>query len=221
MPVYYVFPCITWYIMFCFRGSSFELYGADGNASGVITIIDPQDYIDWIETLQLNIHMINTDNVNTVIAFDFPSSIPCTLFQVSHVYKDKLPYCLRCPPSQVHWCSEIDWLPHSVHILLTTSFSLFLSIPRCLQYIECSWDGVVWLLATQSVVVYPLPWPLLVGGVRCSRLWSTSQLLRPSGQQCSHSGGVCPQIQGRQCGAYVGAVEEMMCVVCVDVTEGA
>ena len=47
------------------------------------------------------------------------------------------------------------------------------------------------------------------------------QLLRPSGQQCSHSGGVCPQIQGRQCGAYVGAVEEMMCVVCVDVTEGA
>ena len=71
------------------------------------------------------------------------------------------------------------------------------------------------------VVVYPLPWPLLVGGVRCSRLWSTSRLLRPSGQQCSHSGGVCPQIQGRQCGAYVGAVEEMMCVVCVDVTEGA
>ena len=73
----------------------------------------------------------------------------------------------------------------------------------------------------QSVVVYPLPWPLLVGGVRCSRLWSTSQLLRPSGQQCSHSGGVCPHIQGRQCGACVGAVEEMMCVVCVDVTEGA
>ena len=65
------------------------------------------------------------------------------------------------------------------------------------------------------------PEPLLVGGVRCSRLWSTSQLLRPSSQQCSHSGGVCPQIQGRQCGAYVGAVEEMMCVVCVDVTEGA
>ena len=33
--------------------------------------------------------------------------------------------------------------------------------------------------------------------------------------------GSVPQIQGRQCGAYVGAVEEMMCVVCVDVTEGA
>ena len=29
------------------------------------------------------------------------------------------------------------------------------------------------------------------------------------------------QIQDQQCGAYVGAVEEMMCVVCVDVTEGA
>ena len=84
---------------------------------------------------------------------------------------------------------------------------------------------VMWTLSSICcgcvVVVYPLPWPLLVGGVRCSRLWSTSQLLRPSGQQCSHSGGVCPQIQGRQCGAYVGAVEEMMCVVCVDVTEGA
>ena len=36
------------------------------------------------------------------------------------------------------------------------------------------------------------------GGVRCSRLRS-----------------------GGQCGADVGAVEEMMCVVCVDVTEGA
>ena len=67
----------------------------------------------------------------------------------------------------------------------------------------------------------PNPMTLANGGVRCSRLWSTSQHLRPSDQQCSHSGGVCPQIQGRQCGAYVGAVEEMMCVVCVDVTEGA
>ena len=81
--------------------------------------------------------------------------------------------------------------------------------------------SLCWHPSMLVVVVYPLPWPLLVGGVRCSRLWSTSQLLRPSGQQCSHSGGVCPQIQGRQCGAYVGAVEEMMCVVCVDVTEGA
>ena len=70
-------------------------------------------------------------------------------------------------------------------------------------------------------VVYPLQCPLLVVGVRCSHLWSTSHLLRPSGQQCSHSGVVCPQIRGRQCGAYVGAVEEMMYVVCVDVTEGA
>ena len=35
------------------------------------------------------------------------------------------------------------------------------------------------------------------------------------GQQCSHSGGVCPQIQWLQCGAYVDAVEEMRCVVYV------
>ena len=90
-------------------------------------------------------------------------------------------------------------------------------------YLQVSHEtgSAVCLFHMVVVVVYPLPWPLLVGGVRCSRLWSTSQLLRPSGQQCSHSGGVCPQIQGRQCGAYVGAVEEMMCVVCVDVTEGA
>ena len=62
---------------------------------------------------------------------------------------------------------------------------------------------------------------LASGGSPMFSLVVTSQLLRPSGQQCSHSGGVCPQIQGRQCGAYVGAVEEMMCIVCVDVTEGA
>ena len=64
----------------------------------------------------------------------------------------------------------------------------------------------------QLVAVYPLQFPLLVGGVWSSRLWSTSQLLRPSGQQCTYCGGVCPQIHGWQYGAYVGAVEEMMCV---------
>ena len=42
----------------------------------------------------------------------------------------------------------------------------------------------------------PTPMTLASGRFRCSRLWSTSQLLRPSGQQCSHFGGVCPQIQG-------------------------
>ena len=42
----------------------------------------------------------------------------------------------------------------------------------------------------------PTPMTLASGGVQCSRLWSTSQLLRPSCQQCSHSVGVCPQIQG-------------------------
>ena len=32
-----------------------------------------------------------------------------------------------------------------------------------------------------------------------------------------HSSGVCPQIQRRQCGAYLGAVEE---IECVGVAEG-
>ena len=59
------------------------------------------------------------------------------------------------------------------------------------------------------------------GGVRVSCLWSTSQLIPPSGQQLHHSSGICPQIHGWQCGAYVGEVEEMVCVVCMGVTEGA
>ena len=44
--------------------------------------------------------------------------------------------------------------------------------------------------------------------------------VHPSGQQCSHPGRICPQIQGSQCGMYVGEVEEMMFVVYVSVTEG-
>ena len=116
--------------------------------------------------------------------------------------------------SRLDYASQL-WSPHLVkHIdqleKIQRSFTKHITGMQGLDYS----DRLV-------VVVYPLPWPLLVGGVRCSRLWSTSQLLRPSGQQCSHSGGVCPQIQGRQCGAYVGAVEEMMWVVCVDVIEGA
>ena len=54
------------------------------------------------------------------------------------------------------------------------------------------------------------PTPLLVGGGgRSSRLRSIRQLLHPS----------VPSRQVGQRSAYVGAVEEMMCVVCV--TEGA
>ena len=60
----------------------------------------------------------------------------------------------------------------------------------------------LYLLPMRAILKYhkigccclPTPMTLASGGVRCSRLWSTSQLLRPSGQQCSHSGGVCPQI---------------------------
>ena len=53
--------------------------------------------------------------------------------------------------------------------------------------------------------------PLVVHQPASPSFWPAVQSLRR----------VCPQIQGRQCGVYVGAVEEMMCVVCVDVTEGA
>ena len=122
--------------------------------------------------------------------------------------------------------AAFDTVSHDTLISKITGSSLPPAVTRCLSCYLRGRQAATSFRGTKSstrivVVVYPLPWPLLVGGVRCSRLWSTSQLLRPSGQQCSHSGGVCPQIQGRQCGAYVGAVEEMMCVVCVDVTEGA
>ena len=46
------------------------------------------------------------------------------------------------------------------------------------------------------VVVYPLPWPLFVGGVRSSRFWSTSQLIPPSGQQLHHSSGSVHKSRG-------------------------
>ena len=135
----------------------------------------------------------------------------CECFVMQMLYVCVL--CASCGSSQCCVLHDLQFVnagrgcnrrPYRRGILQSRSHNCFIGSHECLV-----------------VVVYPLPWPLLVGGVRCSRLWSTSQLLRPSGQQCSHSGGVCPQIQGRQCGAYVGAVEEMMCVVCVDVTEGA
>ena len=50
----------------------------------------------------------------------------------------------------------------------------------------------------------PTPMTLVSGGVRCSRFWSTSQLIYSSGHQLHHSSRVCPQIQRRQCGAYTG-----------------
>ena len=77
-------------------------------------------------------------------------------------------------------------------------------------------EGLQWVSRVcflLCVVVYPHP--CLCGGVRSYHFRSTSQLISPSGQQLHHFSRVCPQIQGCQCVAYVGAVEEMMCVVCV------
>ena len=41
----------------------------------------------------------------------------------------------------------------------------------------------------------PTPMTLASGGVWCSRFWSTSQRIYPSGHQLHHSSVVCPQIQ--------------------------
>ena len=65
------------------------------------------------------------------------------------------------------------------------------------------------------VVVYPLPKPLFVVGVRSSRFWSTSPAylasssVTPAGSVHKSWGGQC------------GAVEEMVCVMCMGVAEGA
>ena len=59
------------------------------------------------------------------------------------------------------------------------------------------------------------PMTLASGGIRSSRLWSTSQLLLPSGQQCTHSGGVCPQIQGNNV-VRMWVQLKRWCVSCVN-----
>ena len=50
---------------------------------------------------------------------------------------------------------------------------------------------------------------LASGGIRCSRLWSTSQLLCLSGQQAVTPAGSVHKSNGDNVG------EEMMCVMCV------
>ena len=45
---------------------------------------------------------------------------------------------------------------------------------------------------------------LASGGFQCSRLWSTSQLLRPSGQQCSHSAGSVHKSRGDNVVRHIG-----------------
>ena len=51
-------------------------------------------------------------------------------------------------------------------------------------------------------------------GVWSSRLWSTSQLFRPSGQQCFQSGGVRPQNQGWKV-IHIWEQLQRICVLCV------
>ena len=75
---------------------------------------------------------------------------------------------------------------------LIVCHALLLLCVRSVEVITCSQ-----LFFFIFVVVYPLPWPLLVGGVRCSRLWSTSQ-------QCSWRDDVC-----RVCGCYRGGIVVM------------
>ena len=67
-------------------------------------------------------------------------------------------------------------------------------------------------------VVYPLPWPLLVWGVRSSRLWSTSFSVHLASSALNLAGSV-HKSRVDNVVRTVGAVEEMMCVVCVCVLQ--
>ena len=71
-------------------------------------------------------------------------------------------------------------------------FSTFVPLFMCNIYVpvlQCFYFDLNQPVNNGVVVVYPLPWPLLVEGVRSSRLWSTSYLLRPSDQQCCKPAG--------------------------------
>ena len=85
------------------------------------------------------------------------------------------------------------------------------------------WDSKVKLLiygygVFNNYTLYPTgeirPEPIKCIGVRCSPLLSTSQLLRPSDQQCSHSGGSVYKYRGDN-GVRMWVQLKRWCVSCV------
>ena len=74
------------------------------------------------------------------------------------------------------------------HCLLYSDLSSLLIV---IPFIRTTSRVIILLLLTCRCCCLPTPMTLASGGggVRSSRLWSTNRLLRPSGQQCSHSAG--------------------------------
>ena len=72
------------------------------------------------------------------------------------------------------------------------------------------------------IVVYPLL-PAYWEESPSVALWgfAASFSRQSSSMQGCYAGGIPPQIQGRQCGAYLWAAEEMLCGMFVSATKGA
>ena len=87
----------------------------------------------------------------------------------------------------------VNWLNPFATVLFNVCSAV--TVECCVLY-PCCVGGLVYLLLCKEespcCCCLPTPMTLARVGVRYSRLWSTSQLLRPSGLQYSHSGGVCP-----------------------------
>ena len=62
---------------------------------------------------------------------------------------------------------------------------------------------------------------LPIGGSPFLLPYDGSPPASPASQQGCYAGGIPPQIQGRQRGAYLWATEEMLCSMFVNVTKGA
>ena len=101
------------------------------------------------------------------------------------------------------------WSGKSLQLLCILPFGMVCLSAISMMFVKkICWQCVCWwvwwsertlclpYIVSSCCCCQPTPMTLASGGVQCSRWWSTSQLLLTSGQQCSHSGGDCPQIQG-------------------------
>ena len=114
---------------------------------------------------------------------DSPLTSSFRTFPTSHSHLPN-PFCITSKSSHSRWNHASASHPY---ISLLTLISFHPS--HLITYLLPDRPAAYLLLSTTLMT-------LASGVVRSSCLWSTSWLLFPSGQQCSHTGVVCPQIQG-------------------------
>ena len=124
---------------------------------------------------------------------------------------DPILYSVRCPCSfqlSFMWYPQCFIQPIIGGLILGSRGHLQQGVPGRHPYLVMEgytlYVPVLWcwylvrltkMLWAAVIVVYPLPWPLLVGESYVQ--FVVHQPVSPSsGQQCSHSGGVCSQIHG-------------------------